>query len=110
MTWPEALEIMVARRGVERYRVLCADAHPDHAWWRVEMVRMVAAPPPAYASTVTTTTMPTAVSLALTARMKACPYRSVPPGCCSGGRCALRGGAAVSHLDCFPCLTRYDSA
>lgn len=49
-----------------------------------------------------------AESLALTRRMNDCPYRSRDAACgCSGGRCALRGGAAVSHLDCFDCLERY---
>jgi len=42
-------------------------------------------------------------------RMKACPFRSDNPGCgCQGnGRCALRGGAVVSHRDCFSCLRRF---
>ena len=52
--------------------------------------------------------MPAAESIALTRRMNACPYRSRDAGCgCSGGRCSLRGGAVVSHLECFPCLERY---
>jgi len=46
--------------------------------------------------------------LPLVAAMKACPFRSSGPGCgCSGGRCALRRGAPVSHLDCFDCLQQY---
>lgn len=37
--------------------------------------------------------------------VKRCPYRSVDAGCgCSGARCALRGHAVVSHLDCLDCV------
>jgi hypothetical protein len=40
--------------------------------------------------------------------MRACPYRSRGPGCgCSGANCSLRGGAVVSHIDCFDCLRRF---
>jgi hypothetical protein len=40
--------------------------------------------------------------------MADCPYRAVDPGCgCSGAKCSLRAGAAVSHLDCLPCLRRF---
>jgi hypothetical protein len=34
MTWPEALERVVAATLVERYRDLCSDAYPDHEAWR----------------------------------------------------------------------------
>lgn len=41
----------------------------------------------------------------LLSAMGRCPYRSTDAGCgCSGGRCSLRGGAPVSHLDCIPCI------
>jgi hypothetical protein len=52
---------------------------------------------------------PTAAeALALVTAMKACSFRSSGAGCgCAGGRCALRLGALVSHLDCFDCLRRY---
>lgn len=36
-------------------------------------------------------------------RMNRCEFRTVEPGCCAGARCADRGGAIVSHLDCFAC-------
>lgn len=50
-----------------------------------------------------------AQSLALLEAMKACAFRAVAPGCgCSAARCALRGGAPVSHPDCFDCVRRYD--
>lgn len=46
-----------------------------------------------------------AESVRLTRAMNACPSRSVDPGCgCAGARCSARGGAVVSHLDCFACL------
>lgn len=51
---------------------------------------------------------PVAETLPLVRQMKACLFRSTPPGCCSGGRCGLRRGARVSHLDCFACLRQYD--
>jgi hypothetical protein len=47
-------------------------------------------------------------SLSLAKSMRACIFRSTDPGCgCAGGRCSLRRGAVVSHLDCFDCLRRY---
>ena len=49
-----------------------------------------------------------AEALALARRMRACPYRSQDASCgCSGGRCGLRRGGPVSHIDCFDCLRRY---
>jgi hypothetical protein len=44
MTWTEALEVVVSRTGVERYRTLTADDWHDHEWWRAEMVRMESQP------------------------------------------------------------------
>lgn len=46
-------------------------------------------------------------SLALTRSMNRCDFRSTKGCGCSGARCALRGGAIVSHVDCFDCLRRY---
>jgi hypothetical protein len=99
--WMTALEIVVARTKHQRYRALCAPGHPDHPAWRARVRALAAAPgpPPPAAG------LPVAESLALTRRMKGCPHRSVDAGCgCNGGRCAARGGAIVSHLDCFSCL------
>jgi len=49
-----------------------------------------------------------AESVALVRGMKACPYRSVVPNSgCGCGRCGLRNGATVSHLECFPCLRQF---
>lgn len=49
MDWPEALEIVVARTGHERYRALCADDHPDHDIHRRRMIERATgeAPTPA---------------------------------------------------------------
>lgn len=43
-------------------------------------------------------------SIALTRAMNDCPHRTKLPGCCTAAACALKGGATVSHLDCFACL------
>jgi hypothetical protein len=55
--------------------------------------------------------IPVDEAIDLTRRMRACLHRSVEPGCgCAGARCALQGGAAVTHLDCFDCLRRAGSS
>ena len=47
-------------------------------------------------------------ALSLVRGMKACLFRSTDPTCgCAGGRCALRHGVGVSHVDCMDCLRRY---
>jgi hypothetical protein len=38
MDWTEALEIVIAETGHERYRDLCSDDHPDRDAWRANMV------------------------------------------------------------------------
>lgn len=43
MNWREALEIVVSRSGHERYRELCAEAHPEHAAHRERVVAKAAA-------------------------------------------------------------------
>jgi hypothetical protein len=41
--------------------------------------------------------------------MRACPYRSIDPGCgCAGAKCGLRHGEIVSYADCFECVRRYE--
>jgi len=40
MNWKTALDLVVARTGHERFRVLCADAWPDHAAYRRLVLRM----------------------------------------------------------------------
>jgi hypothetical protein len=52
---------------------------------------------------------PTALSVRLVRLMNACEFRSTDPTCgCTGGRCGLRAGVAVGHLDCFECIRRYE--
>lgn len=49
MTWQAALEIVVSRTGVERYRDLCSDDNPDpetRAGYRSLMLTLAGQPPP----------------------------------------------------------------
>lgn len=100
--WIAALDRVVARTGHGRFRALCDAAHPDHAAWRARVVGLAADPPGSGPAR-----RPVAESAELARAMRACPYRSTEGCGCAGGRCALRGGAIVSHRDCFPCLERY---
>lgn len=52
MEWEAALEIVVARTGHERYRVLCDESHPDHAIHRRRVIELATATPrePSYPS------------------------------------------------------------
>lgn len=52
----------------------------------------------------------TAETVAQVREINRCPYRSTVGCGCGGARCALRGGALVSHLDCLPCVRRYGGA
>lgn len=45
MEWCEALEIVVARTGHERFRALCDPSHPEHELNRVQMIRMAGGTP-----------------------------------------------------------------
>lgn len=105
MTDREAIDEVVRRTGVERFRFLCSElnthAVPNSRDDYLRHIRELAAGPPP-------TEAPSAVeSLRLARAANACPFRSTPSCGCGGPRCALRGGAAVSHLDCFPCVERY---
>ena len=106
MTWPEALEALAGHPHARRFRQLCGDdSDPERRdAWRIKVVGLATgeatparAPAPARPSAVE--------SVDLARRMNACPRRTVDPGCgCNGGRCGARGGAVVSHVDCFDCL------
>jgi hypothetical protein len=105
MTWIEALSALTGHPHACRYRALCADAHPDiearDAYRALVVRRATGRPGPARA-------VPLGESLSLLAGLRACPFRSRDSGCgCAGARCALRGGAVVSHRDCFDCLKTY---
>lgn len=51
MEWLDALEAVVARTGVERYRHLCSDESPAESRdaYRALMVRLASSPPPSHA-------------------------------------------------------------
>jgi hypothetical protein len=51
---------------------------------------------------------PAAETVELARRMNRCPFRSTGAAGCGCGRCGLRGGAVVSHLECFDCLRRFE--
>jgi hypothetical protein len=51
--------------------------------------------------------LPVAVAMQRTQAANRCEWRSTEGCGCAGARCALRGGAIVSHLDCFDCVGRY---
>ena len=47
-------------------------------------------------------------ALARVRAIRACSFRSIDPACgCAGGRCGLRRGDVVSHVDCMDCVRRY---
>lgn len=103
------LEAVVASTGVGRYRHLCSDANtlpaPNSAAdWR-RFIRDLHARD-LHARGLDAPRPDVAEAVELTRRMNACPFRSTEGCGCSGARCALRGGAIVSHLDCFACLRR----
>lgn len=104
MTWEEALELVVARTGHHPYRERCSESSDrpppnDYLAYRALMLRMAEDPDPPE-------TMSAAESHQLVKRMIACPFHSRGHEC-DCGRCALRGGSQVSHLDCFACLKQY---
>ena len=107
MTHLDALDALADHPHLWRFRQLCADDNPDveqREGYRALVVRMARGE----ATADTREARPVAAeALALTRAMNACPFRSRGPGCGCSGRCALRGGAIVSHLDCFPCIERY---
>lgn len=100
------LDEAVLATGVERYRYLCSGANTlpspnsrdDWRRWILERRWEPGAVPESDRPTV-------ARSLGLARAMGRCPFRSRCS--CSGGKCALKGGAVVSHRDCFACLERF---
>ncbi len=46
MNWEQALEIIVRQTNHERFRELCADDHPDHEYWRKDMIVRAKFPSP----------------------------------------------------------------
>lgn len=89
MNWETALDLVIARTGHERFRVLCADAWPDHAGYRRLVLHMAgvrverqddstphARAPEGKALTLLDSPIPLAESLELLRLVKSCPYRS----------------------------------
>jgi hypothetical protein len=113
MTWEEALKLIVERTRNLRYIELTADANLDVTQrdaYRSLLIRIATgAPESSLPKPEPAPDLPSvAESIDLIRQMRACPYRSVDAGCgCSGGRCALRGGAMVGHIDCFDCLRHF---
>lgn len=100
MTWTDALEVVVARTGVGRYRYLCSEDHADHARWRLKVVELATGdlPRPSPAADRN-------ARLAVLAR--SCPYRTRWPACgCSGFRCGIKQ-QIVSGPECWACVEKY---
>ena len=102
MTLLEALDLVVARTGVERYRYLCLE-HPKLTV-RFEYSGLVLR----LATELTTSRPSVAESIDLIKAVKVCPYRSLEAATgCGCSHCGLRGGARVSRLDCLMCIKIY---
>jgi hypothetical protein len=101
MTITDALELVIARTGVERYRYLCLEhPKPKVRSEYTELVLRLAAQPPA--------PLPSpAELLALARKVTECPFRSKDPGGCGCARCGLLSGAKVSKLECVECMRNY---
>lgn len=95
MTWQEALEIVIARTGVQRYRFLCSEEYREHLAYRRFMVDMAGE-----------TVIPLDESLALHRLVHACPYRSTQGCGCSGARCGL-SGRLVAPRECLECVRKF---
>ncbi len=92
MTFDEALNIVVARTGHQRFRELCLDSYPDHVAWRSEVVRL--------AETTEGDPVSSDPWLPL---IRACEDHN--PGCCASPvpYCS-RFTKHVTHDDCVACL------
>jgi hypothetical protein len=101
MTIAEALDLVIARTGVDRYRYLCLE-HPAanvRAEYSALVLRLAAeSPKPG----------PTVVeSLAAALAVRGCMFRSTESKECGCARCGLRNGAKVSILECIQCTKEY---
>jgi hypothetical protein len=101
MTLADALDLVISRTGVERYRYLCLE-HPNptvRAEYSALVLRLAEEPPP---------TRPSAAeSMQLALEARRCMFRSSEPGGCGCARCGLRHGTKVSILDCILCIRKY---
>ena len=101
MTINEALDLVIARTGVERYRYLCLE-HPKPTL-RAEYSRLVLR---LAAQTPASRPCPTEL-VALARKVMECPFRSTESSGCGCAHCGLRGGAKVSKLECIECMRNY---
>jgi hypothetical protein len=101
MTITEALDLVIARTGVLRYRYLCLE-HPKpevRAEYSAHVLRLAVQPPAGN---------PTAAELVAIARkVRDCPFRSIESSGCGCARCGLRSGVKVSNLECIQCMRNY---
>ena len=103
MELSEAIEIVVERTGVERYRYLCLE-HPNAGVRRdySNLVLHMAAEPPDRSSG-----MEVAEWLPMLRKARQCQFRSVGKAGCGCGQCALAQGAEVSIAQCVDCVRRF---
>jgi hypothetical protein len=111
MTWdrcqqcPVPLAIRCRGLDVRRFCELLDPCCPQHdaGYGRVVLdlsMNAVAEPP----------RLAVAESIRLSHLMKACEFRSTGGAGCGCGRCGLRAGATVSHMECFACIRQYGSS
>lgn len=101
MSIAEALELVIARSGVQRYRYLCLE-HPNpkvRAEYTALVLRLASSPPPERPGA--------AESMALARQVRSCAFRSIESGGCGCAHCGLRDGAKVSIFECFQCMRTY---
>lgn len=101
MTIGEALDIVIDRSGIERYRFLCLEHPNDNV--RAEysdLVLRLAANPDAIGK-------PLKEQYLMAGRIKACPFWSISGDGCQCSRCALQGGAKTSFVECSACISQY---
>ena len=101
MNLADALDLVILRTGVERYRYLCLE-HPKpkvRAEYSALVLRLAAQP-----------RMPgptAAESAALARSVRNCAFRSIEPGRCNCAHCGLRSGERVSIVECVQCVRKY---
>ena len=109
MTLLAALDIVIARTGVERYRYLCLE-HPRpqvRAEYSSLVLRLALRFDSGQAAEPASSRPTVAESVADVAAIRSCPFRSIGGDGCQCGRCGLKSGAKVSIGECRECVRRY---
>lgn len=106
MTLQQAIDIVVARTGHERFRSLCDPSSPVYDRGYEAVVLELAGAPDVEIDRTHAPTL--ATSLAIRNAVRTCPWRDPRPNCgCEGlARCAIGYGdraGDVSHADCWEC-------